>query len=291
VVVILAGLMAISAVMAAGLQDVPAPNASNEQPNELRDAFDYVPSDDFVITVGATALAPGSVVVVGLGIAFEVDPFFTTSQTELTVLPTFAVTHILETGLSFNWWSATVDVDVFLAPWALTSTGGWLELHPPEWTLSNTPRVTLDGGIGWGPRWEPVGDWSHAFAGALDARTGWIISTLWDSALELTAESNLDAAWTFPDGAFVTDWLFTVGARSILPLFRDSPAALRAGVTARMFVLPTFGFGFDLELEFRVNAFYAYGLIGAGEAGISAEVGAEMAIGRKLFDGIAQDSE
>ena len=60
---------------------------------------------------------------------------------------------------------------------------------------------------------------------------------------------------------------------------------------AQVFVLPTFGFGFDTTLEFRANAFYAYGLIGAGAAGIRAEVGAEMTIGLKLFDGLSQDSE
>lgn len=265
-VVILVGLMAMS-------------NGSNGQPNEPRNAFDYVQSDDFVITVGATALSPGAVVVGGLGITFEIDPFFTISQTDITMMPTLAASQTLETGLGFNWWSATVDVDLSLAPWALTSTGGWLELYPPEWILTSTPRVTLDGGIGWGPRWAPVSGWSHALAGAFDAQAGWIISTLWDSALELTAESNLAATWTLPNGAFVTDWLFTVGARSILPLFQDSSAALRAGVTARMFVLPAFGFGFDLKLELRANAFYAYALVGTGDAGISAEVGAEMAIG------------
>jgi len=272
-VMILVGLVAISAVMAVGLQDVPVSTGSNEW------QFDYVPSDDFVITAGATALLPGAMVVVGLGTTFEIDPFFTTSQTDITVLPTFAANHVLETGLGFNWWSATVDVDLSLAPWALTSTGGWLELHPPEWMLISTPRVTLDGGIGWGPRWAPVGGWSHALAGALNAQAGWIISTLWDSALELTAESNFAATWTFPNGVFVTDWLFTVDARSILPLFQGSSVALRGGVTARMFVFPTFGFGFDLKLELRANAFYAYVLVGAGDAGIIAEIGAEMAIG------------
>ena len=277
-VVILVGLMAMS-------------NGSNGQPNEPRDAFDYVQSDDFVITVGATALAPGGVVAVGLGITFEIDPFFTASQTEITVLPAFAANQTLETGLGFNWWSATADVDLSLAPWALVSTGGWLELHPPEWIIVNNPAVTLDGAVGWGPQWAPVGGWSHAIGGTLDAQADWGFPTLWDSPLELTAESNLGATWTFPNGFFVTDWLFEVDARSVLPLFRDSPAALRAGVTARMFVLPTFGFGFDMSLEFRANAFYAYALVGAGAVGIRAEVGAEMTIGLELFNGLSQDSE
>lgn len=291
-VVILAGLMVMSAATAVGLQDVPGPNGSNEWPgNDSRDAFDYVPPDDFVITVGATALAPGSLFVVGLGMTFEVDPFFTNSQTDITVLPAFAANHSLETGLDFNWWSASVDADLSLVPWALVSTGGWLELHPPEWIIVSNPKVTLDGGIGWGPRWAPAGSWSDALAGTLDAQADWSLATLWSTDLDLTAESNLDVAWTFPNGSFVPDWLFIVDARSVLPLFRDSPAALRAGVTARMLVLPAFGFGFDLILELRANAFYAYGLVGAGEAGIKAEVGAEMTIGLKLFDGLSQDSD
>ena len=291
-VVILVGLMVMSAATAVGLQDVPGPNGSNEWPgSDPRDAFDYVPPDDFVITAGATALAPDSLFVVGLGMTFEVDPFFTNSQTDITVLPAFAANHSLETGLDFNWWSASVDADLSLVPWALVSTGGWLELHPPEWIIVSDPVVALEGAVGWGPRWAPDSVWSHALAGTLDAQADWSLATLWGTDLDLTAESKLDVAWTFPNGSFVPDWLFQVDARSVLPLFRDSPAALRAGVTARMLVLPTFGFGFDLILELRANAFYAYGLVGAGEAGIKAEVGAEMTIGLKLFDGLSQDSE
>jgi len=291
-VVILVGLMVMSAATAVGLQDVPGPNGSNEWPgNDPRDAFDYVPPDDFVITAGATALAPGSLFVMGLGMRFEIDPFFTDSQTDITVLPTFAANHSLETGLEFNWWSAAVDAELSLIPWALTSTGGWLKLHPPEWTIVSNPVVTLEGGVGWGPRWAPESVWSHALTGILDVRAGLSFQTLWGTALDLKVESNFDTTWTFPNGSFVTDWLLTVDARSVLPLLIDSPAALRAGVTARMLVLPTFGFGFDLILELRANALYAYGLVGAGEAGIKAEVGAEMTIGLKLFDRLPQDSE
>ena len=156
--------------------------------------------------------------------------------------------------------------------------------------MSN-PKVSLDGGIGWGPRWAPAGSWSHAITGTLDAQADWSLAALWDTDLDLTAGSNFDATWTFPNGSFVTDWLFTVGARSVLPFFQDSPAALRAGVTARMLVLPTFGFGFDLIFDLRINALYAYGLVGGGDTGIRAEVGMEMTIGLKLFDGLSQDSE
>lgn len=290
---ILIGLMVMSATTAVGLQDVPGPNDNNNSPlgNDPRDAFDYVPPDDFVITVGATALVPGSVILVGFGTTFEIDPFFTNSQTDIIVLPAFAANHSLETGLDFNWWSASVDAELSLAPWALTSTGGWIKLHPPEWTIVSNPMVTLEGGVGWGPRWAPVDSWSHALAGTLDAQADWTVPTLWDNALDLAAESNLNVTWSFPNGFFVTDWLFTVGARSILPLFQDSPAALRAGATARVFLFPTFEFGFDLKLELRANTFYAYGLVGAGDAGIRAEVGAELTIGLKMFNRFSQESE
>ena len=291
--VILAGLMVMLAATAVGLQDLPGSNDNNEWPlgNDPRDLFDYVPPDDFVITVGATGLAPGSLFVMGLEMTFEVDPFFTNSQTNMTVLPLFAANHSLETGLDFQWWSVSVDAELALAPWALMSTGGWLEIHPPERIIVSNPKVSLDGGIGWGPRWAPVGSWSHALAGSLDVQADWIIPTLWDTALDLTAESNLDATWTFPNGFFVTNCLFMADARSVLPLFLDSPIVLRAGATAQMLVLPTFGFGFDLTLELRANALYAYGLVGAGAAGIRAEVGVEMTIGLGLFDGLSQDSE
>ncbi len=291
--VILVGLMVMSAVTVVGLQDVPGSNDSNERPfgSDPRNAFDYVLPDDFVITVGVTALAPGSVIMAGLGITFQIDPFFTNSQTDITVLPTFAANHSLETGLDFQWWSVSVDANLSLVPWALLSTGGWLKFHPPEWVIMSDPKVALNGGIRWGPRWVPAGDWSHALAGALDAQADWRLPTLWDTALDLTVESNLDATWTFPTGSFVTDWLFIVDVRSVLPLFRDSPIAFRGGAMARMLVLPTFELGFDLILELRANAFYAYGLVGAGDTGIKAEVGVEMTIGLQLFDRLSQDSE
>jgi len=291
--VILVGLVVMSAATVVGLQDVPGSNDSNERPfgSDPQNAFDHVLRDDFVITVGATALVPGSVMIAGLGLTFQIDPFFTNSQTDITVLPTFAANHSLETGLDFQWWSVSVDANLSLVPWALLSTGGWLKLHPRDWIIVSNPKVALNGGIRWGPRWASAGDWSHALAGTLDAQADWSLPTLWDTALDLTVESNLDATWTFPSGSFVTDWLFTVDARSVLPSFRDSPIALRGGATARMLVLPTFGLGFDLILELRANAFYAYGLVGGGDAGIKAEVGVEMTIGLQLFDRFSQDSE
>ena len=286
-VVFLACLLAMPAVAAIAMQDAPGPNDNQGWPfgDEPQGAF-AVMQDDFVITIGATAFAPGSLVIAGLGVSFRVDPFFTTSQTDFTVLPTFAATQSLETGLRFNWWSASVDVDLSLSPWLLTSTGGWLELHPPQWVMLTTPWFTLEGTIGWGPRWGPVGGWSHELGGSLDVQADWTLPTLWDSSLDLTAESRLDMAWTFPDGAFLTDWMVELDARSILPLFVDSSAAMRAGVRAQAFLLPTFGFGFDVRLEFRADGFTAYGLIGAGGAGIRAEVGIELTIGLTLFGGL-----
>jgi hypothetical protein len=240
--------------------------------------------DDVVISFGANALAPGSVVVAGFDILFGVDPFFTDSQTQFTVLPAFAATQSLETGLRFDWWSATVAVDLSLAPWSLTSIGGWLELHPPQWVILTTPWLSLDGDIGWGPQWVSVADWSHSLGGSFDVQAALGIPTLWDSSLDLIVESSLDATWTFPNGVFLTNWMVELDALSILPLFVDSPVALRAGVRAQVFLLPTFGFGFDVRLELRANAFTAYGLIGAGDAGIRAEMGLEWSIGFSLFD-------
>ena len=286
IVVLLIGLLSLSSAVAMAMQDVPAgPNANQGWPfgDESRNAF---PQDDFVITIGATALAPGSLVIAGLGVSFRVDPFFTESQTDFTMLPAFAATQSLKTGLRFDWWSAFVDVDLSLAPWSLTSTGGWLELHPPQWVMFTTPWITLEGTLGWGPRWEPAADWSHELGGSLDVQADWTLPTLWDSSLDLTAESNLDATWTFPSGIFVTNWMVELDARSILPLFMDSSAAMRAGVRAQVLLLPTFGFGFDVRLEFRTDVFTAYGLIGAGGAGIRAEVGMELIIGLTLFGGL-----
>ena len=288
IVVLLLSLLIVLSVPALALQNPPESIDNVSQGWPFGDGPQAAPNallqDDFAITLGATALFPGAVVVTGLGISFGVDPFFTDSQTEFILLPTFAVTQSLETGLDFDWWSATVDADLSLAPWSLTSIGGWLELHPPQWVISTTPWISLEGDIGWGPRWVSVSDWSHAVGGSLDAQAAWWIATLWDTSLDLIAESNLDATWTFPNGTFLTHWMIELDARSILPLFMDSPVALRAGARAQVVLLPTFGLGFDVRLELRAHAFTAYELIGAGDAGIRAEVGMEWSIGFSLFE-------
>ena len=286
VVVLLLSLLLVSAVPILA-QDAPGSHAGSQGwpfGDEPQGVSVALPQDDVVITFGATALAPGSVVVAGFDILFGVDPFFTDSQTEFTVLPTFAATQSLETGLRFDWWSATVDVDLSLAPWSLTSIGGWLELHPPQWVILTTPWLSLDGDIGWGPQWVSVADWSHSLGGSFDVQAAWGIPTLWDSSLDLIVESSLDATWTFPNGAFLTNWMVELDTRSILPLFVDSLVALRAGVRAQVFLLPTFGFSFDVRLELRANALTAYGLIGAGDAGIRVEIGMEWSIGFSLFE-------
>ncbi|MCK5827027.1 hypothetical protein KAH43_00775 [Candidatus Bipolaricaulota bacterium] len=286
IVALLLALLVVLVGPALALQNSPGPDTSQGWPfgDGSQGSSVALLRDDVVITLGATALVPGSIVVTGLDILFGVDPFFTDSRTELTVMPTFAATQSLETGLVFDWWSATVDVNLSLAPWSLTSVGGWLELHPPQWVILTTPWISLEGDIGWGPQWVAAADWSHALAGSLDVLAIWGIPTLWGSSLDLSTESSLDATWTFPDGAFLTNWMVQLDARSILPLFEDSPVALRAGVRGQVLLLPIFGFGFDVRLELRANAFTAYGLIGGGDAGIRAEMGLEWSIGFSLFD-------
>jgi len=285
VVVLLLSMFAASAF---ALQNPPGTHGGSIHSwpfgDDPQTSSEALPQDDFVITIGATALTPGGVVISGLGLSFGVDPFFTDSLTEFTVLPTFAATQSLETGLTFDWWSAIVEADLSLVPWSLTAIRGQLELHPPLWTLLTTPWVSLDGSIGWGPLWVPVAGWAHALAGSLDVQAAWGIPTLWDNILDLIADSLMDARWSFPSGDLLTNWIVVLDARSILPLFVDSPVALRAGVRAQIFLLPTFGFGFDVRLELRANAGTAYGLIGAGDTGIRAEVGMEWAIGLSLFE-------
>lgn len=283
------GTLAISwmliAVVAVGLPISPGTNRTTEWPfgNDPQDAFSVVPQGDFVVTIGTSAWAPGSAVLANIGAAFKADPFFTRAMTELAFLPTFAASQSLETGMRFDWWSASVGVDLSLEPWALASAGGWFEVHPPTWMIAELPVITLDTGLGWGPQWTPLAEWSHELAGHLDVQAGWVLSTFWDSPLGLVAASDLSAAWTFPSGDFVPNWHVSLDAASILTLFPDSTAALRAGVAARVFIFPVFEFGFDIQLELRANVFYAYGLVGAGASGIRAEVGAAISFGLNLF--------
>ncbi len=244
------------------------------------------PVDEFLITIGALAQTPGSLVSTDLGISFRVGPFFTECYTQLLALPTFGMAQSLETGIDFEWWMTSVDVDLSLSPWSLISTGGWLEFHPPQWVLLTAPWLTVDGSLGWGPRWTPTAEWFHTLDSVLDIQASWSLDTLWGQTLELIAESNAGIEWTFPNGGLITEWMFQLDARSILPLFANSEAALRAGARAQIGLLPVFGLGFDVRLEFRADPFTAYGLIGAGAEGIHAEAGVDWSIGWLLFDGL-----
>ena len=286
VVVLLLSLLSICVPAALALQNPPASNGDSSRGWPFGDSPQaaVAPQDDFMITIDATALAPGGLVMTGLGLSFGVDPFFTDSLTKFTVLPTFAATQSLETGLTFDWWSAIVHTELSLTPWLLTELRGQLELHPPLWMILTTPWMSLEGSIGWGPLWVPSTGWGHVLIGAVDAQAAWGIPTLWDATLDLIADSNMDARWSFPSGEFLTNWMVVLDARSILPVFVDSPVALRAGVQAQVFLLPAFGFGFDVRLEMRANALTAYGLIGAGDAGIRAEIGMDWTLGLSLFE-------
>jgi hypothetical protein len=279
--------MTATAIAAMATQNLAGPNDNQGWPFDDEPRWTLAGTqDDFVITLGATALFPGSLVIADLGVSFRAGPFFTDSRIGITALPALSAAQSLETGMDFDWWSASVDIDLSLSPWSLASTGGWLELHPPQWEVFTTPWTTLESTIGWGPSWAPIDGWSHAVGGTLDIQADGRLPALWNSSLDLSMESNLDATWAFPDGLFTTNWMIELDARSILPLFLNSSAAMRAGVRTQVFLLPTFGFGFDVRVEFRTDALTAYGLIGAGGEGIRAEVGMEMSIRMTLFKGL-----
>ncbi|MBE0636129.1 hypothetical protein IH601_09040 [Candidatus Bipolaricaulota bacterium] len=283
VAVILAAVVSIAATAAVGFGDAPGTIIRSDSLLGARDEFYYAASDELVWAVGVSAEVPGGGIIAGIGTELRIDPFFTEGQMSVTLLPAFSATQALKTGIDFDWWSAFVELDLSLAPWGLAATGGWLELHPPVWAIAARPQIALGSRIGWGPQWEPIRGWTHEVDGQLDVQAEWNLETRWNSALDLIAQSDLGVTWTFPGSDFVADWLLALGARSVLPVFQDSPATLRVGATARASVFPGVGFGFDTILEFRANAFYAYGLIGAGANGIRAEVGAELTIGVNMF--------
>lgn len=243
------------------------------------DDFRSVPYEDLLLSLGAAASAPDGIVSTELILAIDVAPFFTTSETGILLLPAFAASQSLETGLAFNLWSASVDVELDLSPWALNSTGGWIEFHPPAWILAQQPDVTVDGSIGWGPRWSPTGDWTHASGAGLDLSVGWEFPTVWDSGLTISVTSSSTVRWTMFAGPVGGRWTLEARAESFLPLFAQHPEAVRGSVHTKMDLLPTFGLAFDIELEFRAGAFYAYAVVGAGAGGVRAEVGGEVSIG------------
>jgi hypothetical protein len=248
------------------------------------DALEASPFDGLAITLGAAVLMPGLAGTADVDAVVRVDPFYTESEADITFLPAFAATNRLETGVEFDWWTAFMVVDLSLSPWSLTSTGAWLEFHPPVWTLLAAPRITLDGSIGWGPRWDPIGMWSHAVGGDLNGQCAWSVATLWGSLLDLTLASDVEASWTLFGGPLETDWNVTATAQSVLPVLRNTGAAVRAGVAVQISLLRAFGLAFEVDLELRAGGFYAYTLVGAGAAGIRAEFGAEWTFDTPFFD-------
>ncbi len=253
--------------------------AGVDRDDAAQSAFDATPQGAFILTVGATTFIPGFAFTADVETELRIDPFFTDNVIDIVIAPTFTADDRLETGLDFDGWSASVDVNVSLIPWSLTSTGGWFEFHPPVWHLLADPAVTVDGDLGWGPRWVPLQGWTHSIGGTLDVDAMWALPTVWSTDLELSAESDTAATWTFPGGTLAGTWTLEAGARSILPLLQGGPAALRASSHVQIGILPAFGLGFDIELEFRLNAFYAYATLGAGLAGVTGEIGVELSVG------------
>jgi len=241
--------------------------------------FRELPAGDVIATFGAAASVPDGAVGADLVIALDMAPFYTTSATRLAFLPAFTGEQSLETGLAGDLWTASVDVDLSLVPWALDSTGGWIEFHPPEWTLADQPRVCLDGDIGWGPRWAPPGAWTHALAAHLDLTAAWSIETVWDSVLTLSLGALSMAHWTLFAGPIVGDLALEAGAETFLPLLASNSRAVRGHVNAVIGLLPAFDMAFEVGLELSIRSFYAYASFGAGSGGVRAEVGAEAAIG------------
>ena len=241
--------------------------------------FRDLPDRDVIVTFGAAASVPDGAVGADLVVALDMAPFYTTSETRFAFLPAFAGDQSLETGLMGELWTASVDVDLSLVPWALNSTGGWVEFHPPEWTLADQPRVSLEGDIGWGPRWAPAGAWTHALAAHLDLAAAWSIETVWDSVLTLSLGTSSMAHWTLFAGPFVGDLALEAGAETFLPLLAGDSRAVRGHVNAIIELLPAFDMSFEVGLELSIRAFYAYASFGAGSGGVRAEVGAEVAIG------------
>jgi len=243
------------------------------------DAFCTLPDDDVVLTWGAAASMPDGAVGAHLILAIDIAPFYTTSETEILLLPVFSADQSLETGLAWDMGSACVNVDLSLAPWALNWTGGWIEFRPPEWMLADRPSISVSGGVGWGPRWFPAGAWTHALGADFDLSIAWSIATVWDSPLTLTVGALAAADWTLFAGPLAGGLSLEAGAETLLPLLARNPNAVRGYVNAVIDLVPGFGMAFDIGLEICFDAFYAYALVGAGAGGITAEVGAEVSIG------------
>lgn len=286
---ILVGLIVLVTMSGFGLLADTRADRSTEWPfgEHPRDGFRIVPRGDIVVSIESTARTPGSAVLTMLGVAFRADPFFTRSMTGLSILPALTAEQFLQTGLRFDWWSASTNLALSLAPWALTSAGGWLEIHPPEWLILELPAVALGVRLGWGPQWHPVDEWTHAFLGLLNAQAAWALPTFWDNPLNVVVQSNLSGEWTLPDNDFVPQWDVDLDTHTLFPLLADSMVSLRAGAAARVSMFPRFGFGLDMTLELRANTFYAYGLVGASGTGVHAEIGATLSFGFSLFDGLS----
>ncbi len=241
--------------------------------------FCTISDDDVVLTWGVAAAMPDGAVGAHLVLAIDAAPFYTTSETQIAFSPTFSVDQSLETGLAWDMGSACVAVDLSLAPWALNWTGGWIEFRPPVWMLAEQPKVSVSGGVGWGPRWTPAGTWTHALGADLDLSAAWSIATVWDSALTVTVDALAAADCTLFSGPLAGGVSLQAGAETLLPLFVRNPNAVRGYVSAVIDLLPGFGLAFDIGLEVCLGAFYAYALVGAGAGGIAAEVGAQVSIG------------
>lgn len=228
---------------------------------------------DYVMFQGSVELSGAIVLDIGANSRLVTDPFFFSANTQAAVLPTFGARQSLEAGVEFDWWSLSADANATLVPWAFTSSGAWFELAPPEWVFGNSPIFRVEGSLGAGPQWTPVG-WTFDAAGALDLRGGLTIP-VGDGSFDLVAGTAVDAQARWPGGFDLVDWTASIEATTPIPWLSGENLHTTGRVRIVTFVLPAFGAIADFRVDLRSEHFRAYVMVGLGTIGFAYELGAE----------------
>ena len=261
-----------------GLQiSTGAMHVSPDPVEERQDACAPTPPQDLMFTFGASTTLPGFGVELTADATLDLAPLLVTSQTDVVLLPSFMLAESLNAGLVWDWVSLMTNLDMSIVPWALVTTGATASLTPPAITFGATPAVAIQGSTGWSTQWGSTG-FTHTATGSVSAEAAWPI-LIPGGDIDLTIGTSAGVSVRWPGSAVFGEWDVTIDGSTILPFDLGEGTTLRANAAASLFVLPAFGGGIDLRLEFCTDAVYAYAEVVLGLGGILFELGGEVEFG------------
>ncbi|MFC2106268.1 hypothetical protein ACFLS0_05925 [Candidatus Bipolaricaulota bacterium] len=212
---------------------------------------------------------------------YTAGPFRIQGDAELSVLPDLNGFAGFRAALDWDWLAVTADVETFLSPFEFDTTRGFVDLGIPRLGFG-TGRLwcEIDGAVGWGPQWSPIGGLSHAARISVEAATGGVVRMPWAGLLEIIGLADFSYVldlieW---DGDLLFDASITASTAFPLP----SGAALEIQTQARVELLPWPESSLSFQARRLGTATAMYVELAMERGGLRLEAGVEIRSGSGL---------